>query len=161
MERIYTIPLRRGTMTAPRTRRAKKAMFVLGGFIKKHMKCDDYKVSEKLNLHIWSQGMRNPIMKVKVIVAKDEKSGEVSVRLFGEEVVAAKVKKAKVVKANTPMEKLQEKEAGLKKPVAPKTESTPKEEPAKNVADTEVKVKPEAKVEQPKAEAKAETKKEA
>ena len=130
MERIYTIPLRRGTMTAPRTRRAKKAIFVLGGFIKKHMKCDDFKVSEKLNLHIWSQGMRNPIMKVKVIVTKDDKSGEVSVRLFGEEAVAAPKKAApKKAKATTPMEKIQEKVAELKKPEtkveeAPKTEKT-------------------------------------
>ena len=156
MERIYTIPLRRGTMTAPRTRRAKKAIFVLNNLIKKHMKCDDLKVSEKLNLHIWSQGMRNPIMKVKVIVTKDDKSGEVSVRLFGEDVVAAKVKKEKVVKANTPMEKLQEKVAELKKPVTKKVVETPKDEVANEVKAKKVEVKAEAK-----AEVKTETKKEA
>jgi large subunit ribosomal protein L31e len=97
MERIYTIPLRRGTIKAPRTRRAKKAIFVLKEFIVKHMKTEDIKISEKLNLHIWSQGMRNPIMKVKVVATKNDK-GQASVKLFGEEETKPKTK-AKATKA--------------------------------------------------------------
>ena len=49
IERQYTINLRKGTMTASRGRRAKKAMFVLRAFLEKHMKSDNVKVSEQLN----------------------------------------------------------------------------------------------------------------
>ena len=142
MERIYTIPLRRGTMTAPRTRRAKKAIFVLGGFIKKHMKCEDFSVSETLNEHIWSQGMRNPIMKVKVIVTKDDKTGLVNVRLFGEEVKAKVVAKKKVAKANTPMEKIKEKVADLKEAATESKEEAPVEEAKAETEEPKVTSKP-------------------
>jgi ribosomal protein L31E len=118
-------------MTAPRTRRAKKAIFVLKAFIQKHMKCEELTISEELNEHIWSQGMRNPLMKVKVIADKDDKTGIVAVRLFGEEIKAPVVAKKKVEKASTPMGKLKEKVTDLKEAAAAPKEEAPKEEPAK------------------------------
>ncbi len=120
IERIYTVPLRRGILTAPRTRRAKKAVLVLGAFVKKHMKCSEYKLSEKLNEHIWQNGMRNPIMKVKIIATKTDK-GDVSVRLFGEE-APKEVKKSEVAKiAKKPIKKDEAKPAEV---VAEKKEDT-------------------------------------
>ncbi|MFT4313032.1 MAG: hypothetical protein ACMXYA_01365 [Candidatus Woesearchaeota archaeon] len=101
IERIYTVSLRKGTLKAPRTRRTKKAIRELGVFVKKHMKCSTFKLSEKLNEHIWQNGMSNPIMKVKIIAVKDDKHN-VSVRLFGEKVETPKVEEKKpAVKAPT------------------------------------------------------------
>jgi large subunit ribosomal protein L31e len=84
MERTYTIPLRRGTMLAPRTRRAKKAVNVLKEYLVKHLKTDQIKLSEKLNETIWQNGIRNPVMKVTVTAVKDEK-GVAFVRLSTED----------------------------------------------------------------------------
>ncbi len=111
IERIFTIPLRRGTMLAPRTRRAKKAMFVMYEFLERHMKSKDISVSQALNEHLWSQGMRNPIMKVTVAATKNDKN-KVHVRL------ATEKKDAKV-------EKKADKKADAK------TESKPTEAPKK------------------------------
>ena len=152
MERIYTIPLRRGTMTAPRTRRAKKAIFVLKEFIYKHMKCTECKLSEQLNELIWSQGMRNPILKVKVIVTKDDK-GLVRVRLFGEDAPNTKkdAKKAPATKkATTPAKKAESKPAVVDTKATEVSESADVEQP---VAKTETEAKP------AKAEGKPEAKK--
>jgi len=88
LERIYTIPLRKGVMQAPRTRRAKKAILVLREFISHHMKSEDIALSQALNEHIWQNGMRNPIMKVTVAAIKDDKN-KVSVRLANEKVEAS------------------------------------------------------------------------
>ncbi|HLP79217.1 MAG TPA: 50S ribosomal protein L31e, partial [Acidobacteriota bacterium] len=74
IQRVYTVPLRRGTMHAPRTRRAKKAIFVLYEFIERHMKSKDISLTQALNEHIWQNGMRNPIMKVTVVATKDDKN---------------------------------------------------------------------------------------
>lgn len=132
IERVYTIPLRRGTMKAPRTRRAKKAIFVLKDFLTKHMKSADISLSEKLNEHIWQNGMRNPIMKVTVAVTKDDKN-KIFVRLVDEPKVEAKVEDKKTTKK-------------AEKPAA--------------VVDTQAtEVKAEAQVEKPKAESKPKTEK--
>jgi ribosomal protein L31E len=76
-------------MLAPRTRRAKKAIFVLRAFLLQHLKSDDIHISQVLNEYIWENGMRNPNMKVKVVVTKDDKN-QVRATLFGE---VAKTKK--------------------------------------------------------------------
>jgi large subunit ribosomal protein L31e len=119
MERIYTIPLRQGTLKAPRTRRAKKAIFVLKDFIKKHMKSEDIAISETLNEHIWQNGMRNPILKVKVVVTKDDKN-KVTVKLFGEKTEAPAEEKKPVVKKTVPKKAEAKKESSAEKD--PKTE---------------------------------------
>lgn len=87
-ERTYTIPLRQGTIKAPRTRRAKKAILVLREFVAKHSKSDAIVIGQELNDLIWSQGMRNPPMKV-VVTVKKEKDGKVYVNLTGNPVKSA------------------------------------------------------------------------
>lgn len=89
IERIYTIPLRKGTIKSPRTNRAKKAVAVLRTFIEKHMKSKDVSLSNELNEYVWSQGMRNPIMKVTVSATKDDKN-KVVVKLATETLDAKK-----------------------------------------------------------------------
>ena len=152
MERIYTVPLRQGTLKAPRTRRAKKAIFVLKDFIKKHMKSEDIAISEVLNEHIWQNGMRNPILKVKVVVTKDEKN-KVTVKLFGEGSTTSKVEEKKPVVKKTVPKKADESPKSAEKDSSaeetPKTEekTVEKKEPVKETTE-----KPKAK--------KAETKEE-
>jgi len=140
IERVYTIPLRRGTMKAPRTRRAKKAIFVLKDFITKHLKSSDISLSEKLNEHIWQNGMRNPIMKVTVAVVKDDKN-KISVRLVDEPKAEAKktdaksakkVEKPAVVDTKATEVKAEEPKAE-EKPASEK----PKKAPAKKAEKTE------------------------
>lgn len=97
IERIYTIPLRRGTIKSPRTNRAKKAIAVLKTYIERHMKSKDISLSNKLNEHVWSQGMRNPIMKVTVSATKDDKN-KVMVKLATETLEAKSASDAKDAK---------------------------------------------------------------
>ena len=130
IERIYTIPLRRGTLLAPRTRRAKKAILVLRKFIAHHMKSEDISLSQTLNEHIWQNGMRNPILRVTVAVTKDDKN-KVNVRLATEK-LEIKVES----KSDAKSEKSDKKTATpASAPVAPtkKVEAKPaaKAEPAK------------------------------
>ena len=144
MERIYTIPLRQGTLKAPRTRRAKKAIFVLKDFIKKHMKSDDIVISETLNEHIWQNGMRNPILKVKVAVTKDDKN-KVTVNLFGEKSDAPKADEKKpVVKKTVPKKTETKSEAKEESSVekTPKTEEKPVEEKKAAKAEVDKSTKP-------------------
>jgi len=72
LERVYTVPLRKGFMKAPRTKRAKKAVKVLKEFLKKHMKCEEVKILKELNECLWSRGIQKPPARVKVRVVKSE-----------------------------------------------------------------------------------------
>lgn len=100
LERIYTIPLRRGTIKSPRTNRAKKAVAVLRTYIERHMKSTDISISNELNELVWSQGMRNPIMKVTVMATKDDKN-KVIVKLATETLEASKKSEERTVKHAT------------------------------------------------------------
>lgn len=70
LKREYVIPLRKKMLTAPKWRRAKKAVNVLQQFIERHMKCDNIVICAELNAHIWVNGAKNPPGKVKVICLK-------------------------------------------------------------------------------------------
>jgi large subunit ribosomal protein L31e len=99
IERTYVVALRKSVMQAPRTRRAKKAVFALRAYLTKNLKSDDIKLSNALNEHIWENGIRNPNMRIKIIATKDDKNA-VFARLFTEkapskEKVDVKAKKAK------------------------------------------------------------------
>lgn len=80
LEREYNVPLRREFNKVPRYRRANKAMTALKAFIAKHMKADEVKVGEFLNLKMWKNGIKNPPHKVEVKATKNE-DGVVTVEL--------------------------------------------------------------------------------
>jgi len=139
LERIYTIPLRKGVMQAPRTRRAKKAIFVLREFITHHMKSEDISLSQSLNEHIWQNGMRNPIMKVTVAVVKDDKN-KVTVRLANEKATASALTKTdkKAARAESHKDDTKSEKPSAKKAEAAKAASAPKAD--KPTVDAKAKV---------------------
>lgn len=82
LERTYTIPLGRELLKVPANRKAKKAMTAIREFMAKHMKATDVRLQRALNDAVWTNGIRNPLKKVKVTATKDDK-GVVKVNLFG------------------------------------------------------------------------------
>lgn|SRR3989338_1092960 len=71
-ERIYTIPLRKEFLKAPRYKRTAKAAKALREFLIKHMKSENVKIGKYLNKEIWKHGAKNPPGKVQVKVTKDD-----------------------------------------------------------------------------------------
>src|SRR3989338_158982 len=85
LERTYNVPLRRGFISCPHYRRAKKAVGVLRKFLKRHMKANslkDIKIGKYANLEIWKKGIKNPPHHIKVNVKKDDE-GMVFAELVG------------------------------------------------------------------------------
>jgi len=88
-EKFYTIPLGRAWIS-PRKKRAPKAMRIIKGFIKKHMKlrtevegeeeAEILVISNEVNEKIWSRGIEKPPRKIRVRAVKD-KEGVITVLL--------------------------------------------------------------------------------
>ena len=108
LERTYIIPLRRNFIRRARYKRAKRAVNIVREFLTKHMKSDDVKLGNMLNLALWKRGMESPPGKIKVTVTKDDK-GVVKAELFGHKYVD-KIKVEKVEKSK--LEQLKEKMIG-------------------------------------------------
>lgn len=138
LEREYNIPLRRRFINVPRYKRTKKAVKTLKEFIIKHMKSDNIKIGNYLNLHLWRNGIKNPPHHV-LVVAKKNDEGLVSVELKG-----APIKEEKEGKKEA-AEKKEEGAKGVEKKAEVKKETI-------NVENKEVEVKKEA----PKVEKKSE-----
>ena len=162
LERIYVIPLRKAYDTPPRTKRSRKAVKIVRGFISRHMKAEeaDVSISEGVNRLIWKRGIQKPPRKIKV---KAVKSGDrVVVSLLDEKVEEKKLETPKPKKEEAP--KAEEKKEA--KPEEKKAEPAPvKEEPKKEEKapepKTEEKKEPEKPAEAPKEEPKPEVKAEA
>ena len=90
-EKTFNIPIRKEFQKAPKYKRAKKAISAVKLFLNKHMKSDNVKVHNSINLKIWERGIKNPPHHVKVIVSKDDK-GVVNAHLFGTNVESKKEK---------------------------------------------------------------------
>jgi len=88
-ENFYTIPLRRAWIS-PRKKRAPKAMRIIKGFVRKHMKlrtevegeeeAEILVISNEVNEKIWSRGIEKPPRKIRVRAVKD-KEGVITVHL--------------------------------------------------------------------------------
>ena len=146
LERTYNVPLRKGFQTAPKYKRAKKAMNVLKEFLTKHMKPTELKIGSSVNLNIWKHGIKNPPHHVNVDVTKDDK-GTVVAELVGAKKVRDKKSDAKPKSAEKKPEV---------KPEAKKVDDKPK---AETKVETKTETKPvEKKVVENKPAVKAETK---
>jgi large subunit ribosomal protein L31e len=145
-ERTYIIPLRKEWLKNPKYKRAKKAIRAIQEFLAKHMKSDNVKIGNNLNLKIWEHGIKNPPHKIKVSVVKED-DGTVKTELFGFKYEEFKVNTKK--KQKTKKEELMEK-LGVK--------AEEKKAEAKEEKKAEEKIKRERKVpaEKPKKEEKAE-----
>ncbi|MGQ9543096.1 MAG: 50S ribosomal protein L31e [Candidatus Bathyarchaeia archaeon] len=76
-EKYYTINLK-DVWTAPSGKRASKAIRILKDYIKRHMKVDDFKVSNEVNEEVWERSLKKPPRRLKVRAVKD-KEGNVIV----------------------------------------------------------------------------------
>lgn len=83
IERIYVINVRKKVIKTAKYKRTNKAIKVIREYIIKHMKSDNVKLDKELNEKVWSRGVKNPVMKVKVKAAKDD-DGKVTVSLIKE-----------------------------------------------------------------------------
>jgi len=90
-ERIYTVPLRKEWLKAPRNKRGSRAVSTLKHFLFRHMKAADVKISQRLNEAIWTRGIQKPPAKIKTKTSIDAE-GIVTVRLPEEMVIAKKEK---------------------------------------------------------------------
>ncbi len=82
LERIYNIPLRKGSSLAARYRRAAKASRVLREFLQRNMKSENIKIGKYLNQKILENGRKNIPHHVLVKAVKD-KDGFVKAELVG------------------------------------------------------------------------------
>jgi len=87
LERVYTIPLRKEWLKAPRYKRAKKAVRALKEFLAKHMKVenrelDKIKIDNWVNRALWLRGIKKPAHKITVRAIKDS-DGVVKVEFVG------------------------------------------------------------------------------
>jgi len=142
-ERLYTVPLRKEFLKVSRIKRASRAVKTIQIFLKKHMKTDEVKISQKVNETIWIRGIHHPPSKIKL---KAKREGEVVYALLPDEKLEIKKKEEK--KEEAPKSALQKKAAEL-------SEKLKKEKEAKKPKKEEKKAK--SKKEEPK-ETKAEKK---
>jgi ribosomal protein L31E len=71
-ETILNVNLRREWLETARHRRGKKAVAGLKEYLRKNMKAEDIKISQKLNDYIWSSGMKNPPAKARIKVLMED-----------------------------------------------------------------------------------------
>jgi large subunit ribosomal protein L31e len=85
IERVYTIPLRKGFHETTEYKKTKKAVATLKIFLSRHMKqpdMDKVYIGTNLNTELWKHGIKNPPGKVKVVVIKED-NGDVKAELYG------------------------------------------------------------------------------
>ena len=100
IEREYVIPMREKLDRVPSYKRAKKAVRTIKEFLVKHMKVYDrdlgkVKIDKYLNEQLWSRGIKNPPVKIKV---KATKVGEIVTVELAEMHPSLKFKKARMEK---------------------------------------------------------------
>lgn len=68
LERIYTIPLRAAYYTAPRPKRANRAVREIKDFLARHMKSESEKIwiDNPVNEAIWARGIQKPPRRIRV-----------------------------------------------------------------------------------------------
>lgn len=66
LERLYTIPLRKEFLKAPRYKRSKKVISTIRTFISKNMKNQTVKIGTMLNEEVLKHGRKNPPHKIRV-----------------------------------------------------------------------------------------------
>lgn len=128
-EKVYTIPLRDAWKGACK-KRAKKCMYVIREFVKKHTKTETVKIGPELNHEIWKKGIKSPPRKIKVQVVPHKET--VWVELQGVKLeLEKKEEKEKKKEEKEPQESKEEpKQPEKEKPAKEnKTEAKPEKEP--------------------------------
>ena len=144
-ERLYTVPLRKEFLKAPRVKRANRAVKTIQTFLRKHMKTEEVRVSQKVNETIWVRGIHHPPSKIKL---KARREGEIVYALLPDEKFEVKKKEEKKPEAESKSalqqkaaelsEKLKKEREAKKSPDEEKTEK-PTKEPEKETTEPEKK----------------------
>jgi large subunit ribosomal protein L31e len=151
-EKIYTIPLRREWLKAPKYKRAKKASKAIKEYLARHLKLrgegtDKIKLDPLLNDALWCRGIKKPPHKISVKVKKQEDKFMVTFvslpRKFKEEDKELKKKQKKIEQEKARKEKEkekkkkeeEEKKKAEEKKKEEKTEEEKKEEEDKKEKD--------------------------
>lgn len=144
LERTYIVPLRKEFMKVPAHKRAKKAVRALRAFLVRHMKSENIKIGNFVNMAIWARSMKNPPRFVKITAVKGE-DGAVTAELFGKEYVDVKAAIEKQKKAgDEKKEKKEEKKTDEKKEEKEETKTAaPEKEEKKAAPKKETKAKKE------------------
>lgn len=146
-EKIYTIPLRREFLKAPKYKRSKRAISAIRNFLIRHMKADEVKIGKYLNLEIFKHGRKNPPPRIKVkavkdkIKVKDKEMEIVKVELINapvevkEEKIEKETKQEEVKVQETKQEEKIEKQEKEKKEVLEHAKLIKKERKVKSFMD--------------------------
>jgi large subunit ribosomal protein L31e len=110
VERVYTIPLRKGRSNTPAGKKANRSVNDVKRFVSRHLKTDDVRISTRLNALIWKRGNSKPPARVKVKVSVKE--GIATARL-SDEIVLEK-KKEKKPEPKNKIEELKQKAEEMK-----------------------------------------------
>ena len=81
LERLYTIPLRKEFLKAPRYKRSKKVISTIRTFISKNMKNPTVKIGSMLNEEVLKHGRKNPPHKIRVKAIRYDEPSFVKVDL--------------------------------------------------------------------------------
>ncbi|RKZ14493.1 hypothetical protein DRQ17_07590 [bacterium] len=69
---VYSIPIRRKVLPAPRGLRTKRALGIIRKFVKRHTKTEKVKISPDINTQLHSSGVKLPgKLKVRVLIEED------------------------------------------------------------------------------------------
>ncbi len=72
-QKIMVINMRDGIEKVPSYKRAAAAAKYLRAFVKRHMKAAEVKITNEVNDEIFSRGMKDPRVKIRVMCSKDDK----------------------------------------------------------------------------------------
>lgn len=126
-EKIYTVPLGKA-YDYVRTKRARRAVAIVGEFVARHAKVAgrDVRLSNALNSALWARGIQKPPRRIRIKVVKD--GGLAKAYLQDEQIKKPEPKKEKKEEA---------KPEGKKEGAAPekKAEKTPEKKPAEKVPE--------------------------
>lgn len=114
-ERLYTINVRSEMMKAPIYKRTAKAISAIREFVQHHMKNDNVRIQNYLNMHMTAHGMKNPPTRIKVRVWKEKVNDLEVVKV--ELADAPEAKPVEAQKETKKEEKVQTPEAKEKKDV--------------------------------------------
>jgi large subunit ribosomal protein L31e len=131
-EKIYTIPFRKDIIKTRRIGRANRTVNIIKGYLLKHTRANDVKISRQLNDAIWASGAKKPPHKLKVKVKLD---GEAATAMLPEEIGVEKKVKTGKISAVTERLKGRRKDKEEKKKEEP--EKTRKEEKPEKKSKTE------------------------
>ena len=108
-EKIYTIPLRKYFLRAPKYKRTERAINAIREFLMRHTKAEQVKIGKYLNLEMWKHGRKNPPSKIKIKVLKQDNIAKVElIDMPFEEIKKVEEEKIKIKLPFTKKEEVKE-----------------------------------------------------